>query len=232
MRTKWSPIWKMPSDEFNQLIAKSTSAAEVLRRFGYTSSSYTTLKKRLEAEGISTAHFVIRRLPVQKAAPLDTIMTVDSTYSRGHLKKRLIQEGVLKEQCFKCGLGTLWCGEPLVLILDHIDGVSNDHRLDNLRLVCPNCNSQLPTFAGRNGRLAKQQNGCLGCGAPLSQKKSTHCKRCSNKQNGIQNRKVVWPSYEALQQRVTQSNRSLVARELGVSETAVSKMLKRMQSGV
>jgi hypothetical protein len=47
-------------------------------------------------------------------------------------------------------LEPVWLGKPLVLILDHINGKHNDHRLVNLRLLCPNCNSQQPTFAGKN----------------------------------------------------------------------------------
>jgi len=234
--TKWSPIWRMPSDEFSQLVAKSHSSSEVLRHFGFNRSSHRTLKSRISAERISTAHFVINYPPIQKAASLSDIMTVNSSYSRGHLKTRLIREGLLKEECFKCGCGTSWCGEPLVLILDHINGVNNDHRLDNLRLVCPNCNSQLSTFAGRNGRGKfvsatpnSARRSCLDCGKQLSEKKSERCKQCSNTHKGVQRRVIDWPSYEALQQRISQSNRSVVARELGVSETAVRKMLKRMQ---
>ena len=49
----------------------------------------------------------------------------------------------------------MWNGKPLVLILDHINGNAEDNRYENLRFVCPNCNSQLPTFTGRN----KKGNG-------------------------------------------------------------------------
>jgi 5-methylcytosine-specific restriction endonuclease McrA len=51
-----------------------------------------------------------------------------------------------------CGQQPMWNGKQLVLILDHINGINNDNRLENLRLLCPNCNSQTPTFAGRNAR--------------------------------------------------------------------------------
>lgn len=42
-----------------------------------------------------------------------------------------------------------WNGKPLILTLDHRNGISNDHRLENLRWLCPNCNSQTETFCGR-----------------------------------------------------------------------------------
>jgi len=41
-------------------------------------------------------------------------------------------------------------GRPLVLVLDHIDGDSTNNRRENLRLICPNCDSQLPTYKNRN----------------------------------------------------------------------------------
>lgn len=58
----------------------------------------------------------------------------------------------MEYKCAICGISE-WLGNPLSLQLDHINGISNDHRLENLRLVCPNCHSQTETFAGRNVKL-------------------------------------------------------------------------------
>ncbi len=53
-----------------------------------------------------------------------------------------------------------WCGQPLNLVLDHINGVNSDNRVENLRFLCPNCNSQQSTFAGRNkGKVGKSSGG-------------------------------------------------------------------------
>ena len=62
--------------------------------------------------------------------------------------------------CELCKNTAIWNGKELVLILDHIDGNSENNQLSNLRLVCPNCDSQLPTFKGRNkgnGRHSRRQ---------------------------------------------------------------------------
>lgn len=70
-------------------------------------------------------------------------------YPTIRLKKRLVKAGMLNECCATCGIHE-WLGKKLVLDLDHINGVRSDHRLENLRLLCPNCHSQTPTYKSKN----------------------------------------------------------------------------------
>jgi hypothetical protein len=51
------------------------------------------------------------------------------------------------------------------LILDHVNGVRDDHRIENLRIVCPNCNATLDTHCGRNARISREERQCLRWGA-------------------------------------------------------------------
>lgn len=80
----------------------------------------------------------------------------NGTYSVRTAKRYLIH---IDPSCQICGIKN-WNDKDLVLILDHIDGNSSDNSLDNLRLVCPNCDSQLPTFKNRNmgkGRHSRRE---------------------------------------------------------------------------
>lgn len=70
-------------------------------------------------------------------------------HNRGSLKKLLIASGV-PEECSVCSLPPEWHGKPLRLQLDHIDGNTFNDEMWNLRLICPNCHTQTPTFTGRN----------------------------------------------------------------------------------
>lgn len=65
----------------------------------------------------------------------------------GRAKRYLIE--TRGHKCELCG-GTEWNGQPMPLIKDHIDGNSEDNRIENLRLVCGNCDMQLPTYKSKN----------------------------------------------------------------------------------
>ena len=133
--------------------------------------NFKTIRMAIERLGLDVSHFVGRsRGKGNKGGstgrPLSEILVAASSYSNSaRLKLRLIREGLLKEVCVECGQVPFWNGKSLVLVLDHISGVNNDHRLENLRLLCPNCNSQTETFAGRNSR--NKVHLCQGCGKDL-----------------------------------------------------------------
>ena len=82
--------------------------------------------------------------------PLEKVMVENSTYSRSTLRRRILEGNIIPYKCSICGIDAIWNNKPMPLILDHINGINNDHRLENLRFVCSNCDSQLDTYKSRN----------------------------------------------------------------------------------
>jgi len=79
----------------------------------------------------------------------DEIFCGNSRFSTGYVKKVIQRESIITYECSSCGISD-WRDAPIVLEIDHINGNSRDHRLENLRYLCPNCHSQTPTWRGRN----------------------------------------------------------------------------------
>ena len=102
-------------------------------------------------KGLITGHACKTRRPDED------VFVENSDYARHNLKTRIIKQKLIDYQCACCGIGPEWNGKPMPLILDHINGVHNDNRLENLRFVCSNCDSQLDTYKARN--IRKKKNG-------------------------------------------------------------------------
>ncbi|WP_084792488.1 HNH endonuclease signature motif containing protein [Mycobacterium sp. E136] len=79
-----------------------------------------------------------------------------------------VREYLLEQQgecCAICGIDSQWNGSSLALIIDHIDGDATNNHRENLRLVCPNCDSQLPTYKAKNrgnGRFYRRKRYANG----------------------------------------------------------------------
>ena len=147
------------------IVQSSVSIAEVSRQLGLKPSggNHRMISTRLRLLNISTGHFkgqgwakgesaitslAIARLTVQKAIPDEAVFVKNSPLVYGQrIIKRMLRLG-WKYLCAECGLSE-WCGKPISLHLDHLNGISNDNRLENLRLLCPNCHSQTPTYCRR-----------------------------------------------------------------------------------
>jgi 5-methylcytosine-specific restriction endonuclease McrA len=143
-------------EQVRAAVADPLSYAEVLRRLGLRAAggNHRTIRRYVEEVWrIPVDHFDAQRArrsgaPV-RAVPLADVLVQRSTYHRGHLKRRLLEEGLKRRECEICGQGGIWRGHRMSLVLDHINGVHDDHRLENLRILCPNCNATLDTHCGR-----------------------------------------------------------------------------------
>jgi hypothetical protein len=226
--------------EAREAIGKSKSYAEALRWMGMCASggATATLKKWAQRWDIPTQHFdpyASQRGPRSRdRKPLAEVMVENSSFSRGHLKWRLYDEGLKKPVCELCGQGELWRGNRMSLILDHINGNGRDHRLENLRIVCPNCAATLDTHCGRKLRLGPI--GCAHCGREFPPKYATqrYCSRmCGQRADRAgrhdprpHTRKVTRPSYEQLEQDLAHMSWLAVGRKYGVTDNAVRKWMR------
>lgn len=98
-----------------------------------------------------------RKKYLEKISPKDEDVFVEgSTFARHLIKKRILNQELIPYKCAECGIGPAWNNQPMPLILDHKNGINNDHRIENLRFVCSNCDSQLSTYKSRNkGKVAE-----------------------------------------------------------------------------
>ena len=146
-------------DEFRQAVADSLSVAQVLGRIGLVPAggNYKTVHARIAKLGLDTSYCTgaawnqgARYKSFGRKALLAEIMVENSPYNFTHgLKKRLLKENVKALRCEDCGL-TEWKSQPIPLELHHRNGVNNDHRLENLQLLCPNCHALTENYRGRN----------------------------------------------------------------------------------
>lgn len=153
-----SKVYDLTDDEFVELIKNSYNFSDVCKQLGLSingSNGRNQIKKRCEQLNIDYSHFLLNK----KRAPdnshpkysLEEILVENSTYSnRTSLKRRIINANLIPYECALCKNTGEWLGNPLSLQIDHINGINNDNRLENLRFLCPNCHSQTDTFSGKN----------------------------------------------------------------------------------
>jgi hypothetical protein len=230
--------------EARTAVAASYSYAETLRRLGMcsTGGAWLVLKKYVGVWGISTEHFdpdVARNrgLSPNQSRPLKDVLVRGSKVKGARLKERLYADGLKAAVCELCGQDELWRGRRMSLILDHVNGDSSDNRLENLRIVCPNCNATLDTHCGRNGRSIPLERLCARCQQPFRPKYRSHryCSRTCGARHDRRGmprpgaRKVDRPRHARLRREVAAMGYCAVGRRYGVSDTAVRKWLRQYE---
>jgi hypothetical protein len=172
-----------------------------------------------------------RSSPRGDAIPLEAVLVEGSTYSRRSLKRRLYAAGLKTQRCELCGQDGTWRGREMSLILDHVNGVATDNRLENLRIVCPNCAATLETHCGRNLRRMRP---CAVCGRPFhpGSRLQRHCSRtCGGRSESataaqVAARRIGRPPRAELAAELAAASFEAVGRRYKVSGNAVRKWLR------
>ena len=149
---------KYTREMLSEAVAASTSMAAVLRHLGLrqTGGAHAHLRRRITQLGLDTSHFLgsghfrgTHSLNRRSADQILILRSSDAGREKPHVLRRALLEIGRPLRCVGCDNDGRWCGRPLVLHVDHIDGRLWDCRPANVRFLCPNCHSQTPTYAGR-----------------------------------------------------------------------------------
>lgn len=231
--------------EVRAAVAAASCLTDALRRLGLrpAGGNFGTLRRLIDRFGLSTAHFDLRQARrnnyTAPMIPIEEILVEHSTYSRKSLKRRLYELGLKRRECELCGQGEMWRGARMGLILDHINGVPDDNRLENLRIVCPNCAATFETHCARNWRRPRVERTCERCGEAFitSRIEQRFCSRyCGTRapRSGPRPRarKVERPPYAQLKAELTASSYCAVARRYGVTDNAVRKWMRAYEQAL
>lgn len=151
-----SKVYQPTDEEFKSLIKENTSYSECARQLGLSPIGHNCryqIKKRADELGCDLSHFsqTAAAHQAQTKYSLEELLVKNCPYTNTtQIKKKLLELGLLKYQCACCGNTGEWNGKPLRLQMDHINGDHFDNRIENLRILCPNCHSQTETYGGKN----------------------------------------------------------------------------------
>lgn len=150
-------IKKYSDEEIRIFLSESYSLWEFCKKIGYknkSSRTYQVIKQNLTDRNICLKDYphLYKKLGITSKKSNQDIFHKNSVYDRKDLKRKIIKEGILEYKCSMCGISE-WMNKPLSLQLDHINGINNDNRLENLRFLCPNCHTQTPTWGSKKRNI-------------------------------------------------------------------------------
>jgi hypothetical protein len=204
-----------------ELLNSSISIKKILEKLGYNtngSANYKLFKNECEKRNIIIPNYKNNlNVNIKLRYSNEDVFIENSTYSRYHLKKRVIKQNLIEYKCVGCDNIGEWNGKDLVLQLEHINGINNDNRLDNLCFLCPNCHTQTNTYAGKQHKIQKYCN----CGNKMHSK-STICLDCLHESQRENDR----PEYDQLIGDILIFGYTGTGRKYNVSDNTIRKWKK------
>lgn len=157
-------------------VEKCTSIRGVIQYLGLKEAggTYSNIGRLIKRHQLDTSHFTgqgwakghsrhthpsLEQISKKLGRTDDEILVVDSPPGVSNTRLREVALRYKEYTCSVCPNGPEWMGKPLTLHLDHINGIRNDNRLENLRFICPNCHQQTPTWGFFNS--SKRKDGAL-----------------------------------------------------------------------
>lgn len=221
--------WKF--EIINPVVQQSKSMKEFLQLLQIfpNGNSYNQFKRIIKRLNINNSHWIKEVVLPKPKCDINKYLVKDCDVPLRSIKNRLIKEGLLENKCSACGINQwttpISSDNSIQLQIDHINGINNDHRIENIRLLCPNCHSKTHTFAGKNSKRIKKIKVCLDC-SKIVYKDSIRCRPCSSK-IAVRKKKINWPSPEEMAKLVWEKSSVKLAHELGVSDKAIEKYCKK-----
>lgn len=243
-------------ENFIEAWTNSGSIAECARKLNLViyGSTYKTLRYTAKELDLNEEHMhgqgwrKGKTFTVTNARPLEEYLKIGSTIASSKLKAKLFRAGLKQNKCEECGLDQ-WNNKSLGCELEHINGDNMDNRIENIKILCPNCHSQTPTYCRRKstGQTKAIVHLCVICNDPCNfsvywHGKCNTCIQCGKKCQGLRcascngrhqtrlfkrNNKIDWPTREEVLDMLAQNNYTQVGKQLGVTDNAVRKFLKR-----
>lgn len=206
---------KYDKEMLSNIVKKSNTYTDILNSLGLVprGRNFDTIKKYIILYELDITHFDARKK--QKEAlinynrknkkNIEEYLVKGSNIKSNALKLKLYKVGILTPICCLCGQDDNWKGVKISLILDHIDGDHTNNDINNLRIVCPNCNAGLDTFCGKNKREIEKED---------------------IKKSRLGSRKINRPDKEILIYQVKEFGYRGTGKIYGVSDNAIRKWIK------
>lgn len=137
----------------NEIIEACKCSLSMVEASGKVGVHFNTFKKKAIRLGVykpnQKGEGIIHKFNGGGIPLKDILEGKHPSYQTNKLRKRLIKEGIKKEECEECHIVD-WNNKRVAFELEHIDGDRTNHKLENLKILCPNCHSQTETYRGKN----------------------------------------------------------------------------------